>query len=378
MEFNEFKAKRPSFLGYFFTGLLGAIIGSFLLLTFGPEAIFAKFQEPATPQPQVQVQPQQTPAVTDTPGNNGVKFAAEKVMPSVVGIVTSRLKTSVFSKPKTVQSVGSGVIVDSDGYILTNNHVAGMDARNITVLLQDGREVSGRTIWADPILDLSVVKIEADRLTPATLGDSRAVSVGDEAIAVGNPLGLRFQRTVTAGVISAVNRTIQMEEGYFMEDLVQTDASINPGNSGGPLTNSKGEVVGINTVKVSSAEGIGFAIPINIAKPIINSIKEKGSFTAPALGIKGLDKEIAGYYGYKIDKGIYVFDTVKGGPADDAGIREGDIITAINGKNIDTMLDLREAVYTAGVGSTISVSMITPVGTKNVNVKLEAAASNER
>lgn len=243
------------------------------------------------------------------------------------------------------------------------------------MLLADGREVSGKIIWTDPILDLSVIKIDADNLTPAVLGDSKLVSIGDEAIAVGNPLGLRFQRTVTAGIISAVNRTILMQEGYFMEDLIQTDASINPGNSGGPLVNSKGEVIGINTVKVSTAEGIGFAVPVNIIKPVLKSIEDKGYFITPTLGIKGFDREIASYYGYNVERGVYVFDVTPFGPADRANIKEGDIILSINGYSINSMLDLKEIIYSAGAENIVKVELKTPIGDRTVNVTLGKASS---
>ncbi|SKA96995.1 serine protease, S1-C subfamily, contains C-terminal PDZ domain [Caloramator quimbayensis] len=375
MENNDFNNKRKSsILGYFFSALFGAVIGSFLLLTFGPETIFGKLKQETTQIPQVQLNTQQSqPETVSIKGNGSIKYAAAKIIPSVVGIVTTKVQTDYFLRPKTIQGVGSGVIVDKQGYIITNNHVADINSKNIRVLLSDGRETLGKTVWADPYLDLSVVKIESEDLTPAILGDSKSVSIGDEAIAVGNPLGLRFQRTVTAGIISAVNRTIQMQEGYFMEDLIQTDASINPGNSGGPLVNGNGEVVGVNTVKVSTAEGIGFAVPINILKPVIKSIEEKGYFITPTLGIKGFDREIASYYGYNIDSGVYVFDTIPNGPSDKANIREGDTIVTINGKTILSMLDLKEAIYNAGVGNTVSVGLKTPLGEKVVNVTLEKA-----
>ncbi|WDC85692.1 trypsin-like peptidase domain-containing protein [Caloramator sp. mosi_1] len=195
--------------------------------------------------------------------------------------------------------------------MLTNNHVAGYSTSNIVVSLYDGRETNGRVVWADEVLDLAIVKIDEANLNIARLGDSKNVKIGEPVIAIGNPLGLTFQRTVTAGIVSALNRTIENSEGVFMEDLIQTDASINPGNSGGPLVNTKGEVIGINTVKVTTAEGIGFAVPINIVKPIINSIKATGKFETPSLGIKGFDKNLAGYYDFKIEKGIYVYDVLR-------------------------------------------------------------------
>jgi serine protease Do len=371
MELDDFKRrKRPSLFGYFIAALTGAIFGGFLLLTFGPAALFAKFQPPspqASPSP---VQPQQV--VVERTDDTDISAASAKVMPSVVGIVTTKIERDLFSQSKRVQGVGSGIIVDSSGYILTNNHVVGLNSRDITVSLSDGRNVKARPIWSDPVLDLSIIKIDVDKITPAVLGDSKLVKVGQQAIAIGNPLGLTFQRTVTAGIISAINRTIEVDRGVFMEDLIQTDASINPGNSGGPLINIRGEVVGVNTIKVTTAEGMGFAIPINIVKPIIKSIVATGKFTTPGLGISGFDREIAGYYNYRIDTGVFVYDVDRGGPAYKAGIKQGDVILSINGKTINTMVDLKEALYNAGVGNTVAIKILTQMGDqKDVQATLE-------
>jgi serine protease Do len=371
MELDDFKRrKRPSLFGYFIAALTGEIFGGFLLLTFGPAALFAKFQPPspqASPSP---VQPQQV--VVERTDDTDISAASAKVMPSVVGIVTTKIERDLFSQSKRVQGVGSGIIVDSSGYILTNNHVVGLNSRDITVSLSDGRNVKARPIWSDPVLDLSIIKIDVDKITPAVLGDSKLVKVGQQAIAIGNPLGLTFQRTVTAGIISAINRTIEVDRGVFMEDLIQTDASINPGNSGGPLINIRGEVVGVNTIKVTTAEGMGFAIPINIVKPIIKSIVATGKFTTPSLGISGFDREIAGYYNYRIDTGVFVYDVDRGGPAYKAGIKQGDVILSINGKTINTMVDLKEALYNAGVGNTVTIKVLTQMGDqKDVQATLE-------
>ena len=190
-------------------------------------------------------------------------------------------------------------------------------------------------------------------------------------MAIGNPLGLKFQRSVTSGIISALNRTVQMSENVFMEDLIQTDASINPGNSGGPLININGEVIGINTVKVSTAEGMGFAIPINMAKPIIKSIKETGKFIEPVLGIQGLDMAMAAYYDYKVERGVYIYYCDPGSPAYNAGIRSGDSIISINGTTINTLLDLKENLYTIGIDGIANIYLDTPTSKdKYVKVKL--------
>jgi serine protease Do len=192
-----------------------------------------------------------------------VTKAANKVLPSVVGITTihQQEETIFDSNPEVIEGVGSGVIVSEEGHILTNDHVAGGDPEEIRVILNNGEVLEGNTLWSDPVLDLAVVKVKGRGFPAAQLGDSSTLEVGELAIAIGTPLGLQFQHTVTSGIISALNRTVRIptERGEnFMEDLIQTDASINPGNSGGPLINRDGQVIGINTVKVISAEGIGF------------------------------------------------------------------------------------------------------------------------
>lgn len=339
MDFKDFKGGRQrSFFGYFVVGLIGAVVGAFLVLFFAPANIFSSTHTEATPQVS-KVEEQKVTITTD------VSEAASKVSPSVVGVVTTKLEKNLFDQTKKTEGVGSGIIVDSSGYILTNNHVAGAQENSITVSTQDGREHTAKHIWSDAALDLSIIKIEGEGFSPASLGDSKVIKVGEPAIAIGNPLGLTFQRTVTSGIISAVNRTLEVERGVFMEDLIQTDASINPGNSGGPLVNIKGEVIAINTAKVSTAEGIGFAVPINIIKPVIDSIVKTGGFDTPYIGITGIDKEVSGYYGADIKSGIYVVKVDKRGPADAAGVKQGDVILEIDGKAIATMMEFREAIY---------------------------------
>lgn len=357
--------KRPSIFGYFLSALLGAVVGGFLLLTFGPEAIFKRLE------PKEIVKEDTKKEVVVETKTTDITKAAENLIPTVVGIRTTKIQRGLFQNKK-VQGVGSGVIIDKDGYILTNNHVAGYGSSNIVVSLYDGRETAGVVVWADEVLDLAIVKINEGNLSVAKFGDSKSLKIGETVIAIGNPLGLTFQRTVTSGIISALNRTIEISEGVFMEDLIQTDASINPGNSGGPLSNTSGEVIGINTVKVTSAEGIGFAVPINIVKPIIYSIKKTGKFETPAIGIKAFDKNLAGYFDFKIEKGIYVYDVTRGSSAYRAGIREGDVILAINNVEVNTMMDLKETIYKIGAGNTCSLTIKTPIGnTKTVELVLD-------
>ncbi len=313
---------------------------------------------------QEQTPPQETPIkVRDLSKAGNIAQVAQKMNPSVVGISTLHAQQEAnIPGTQTVAGVGSGVIVHSSGFVLTNDHVAG-NAQEITVILHNGDELVGEVLWTDPTLDLAMVKVNATNLPAAELGDSRQLVVGEPAVAIGTPLGLQFQHTVTAGIISALNRTVQVPTGRgdnFMEDLIQTDASINPGNSGGPLMNIEGQVIGINTVKVISAEGIGFAIPIDVAKPIIGHFIEEGSYVTPYIGIVGYDKEIASYLkrNSNIQDGVYVANIDPRGPAYRSGIRVDDIITQVGNQRVTKMLELRMAIYAYRVGNTVEITVI--------------------
>ncbi len=288
---------------------------------------------------------------------------AKNATDGVVGITVERItQESLFDRNrKTEVGFGSGVVVSADGYILTNNHVAGGKSNRIVVSFADGRNVDGEVVWADPVLDLAAVKVNLTDLTPLALGDATRLEVGEPAIAIGNPLGMEFQRSVTSGIISALNRTIAIETetgSNYMEDLIQTDASINPGNSGGPLLNSKGEVVGINTIKVSSAEGMGFAIPINIAKPVVEKLVGTGTFKEPYLGLFAYDKTVIPRIDDTpiVQNGIYVAHVDEDGPAYRGGIRKGCIIRQVDGEEINTMMQLRTYIYSKSPGDSIRVT----------------------
>lgn len=278
----------------------------------------------------------------------------ENVTKSVVGI--SKLKNtgnSILSKSNESQlGLGTGVIVSSKGYILSNQHLTGERYSKCYVTLEDGRSFDGTVAWSDVDLDLSIIKISAKDLPAVTLADSNSIRVGESVYAIGNPIGFEFRRTVTSGIISAKNRTIKLEEGEnqaYMTDLIQTDATINPGNSGGPLIYPNGEVIGINTVKISSAEGIGFAVPINVVKQVIKSFDETDNFEESTIGIFAYDKEVIPYLTTidpNFNKGIYVASIIPNGPASKTELKEGDIITSFDGKEINTMNELREYIYT--------------------------------
>ena len=297
----------------------------------------------------------------DGKSQNIYHAVSDKAMPSVVGITTTTISTNnIFAIPTQSEGVGTGVIVDSKGYILTNSHVVSDgQAVDVKVLFNDGSTTQGKVLWNDAKLDLAVVKVEKTGLTAAELGDSDKVRVGDIAIAIGNPLGLEFQKSVTQGIISGLDRTIQTEN-ETMTGLMQTDASINPGNSGGPLLNEKGQVIGINSAKVSSAEGIGFSIPINTAKPIIEQVIKSGNFEKVTLGIKGLDVatfESATGTDLAVDKGVYIAEVVANTPAQKAGIKTGDVIVKIGDTKTPTMTDLNKALYKYKTGQSAKITL---------------------
>ena len=230
-------------------------------------------------------------------------------------------------------------------------------------------------MWNDEDLDLAIVKISASNLDYIALGDSDNIKIGEKAYAIGNPIGVEFQRTVTAGIISGTNRTIKIEEENktsYMEDLIQTDATINPGNSGGPLINSKGEVIGINSIKIQEAEGIGFAVPINIIKPIIESFSTNGSFEEAYLGIFAYDKGISAYLedGISFDNGIYVAQVAVDGPSSLSAIKIGDIITKIDDISINKMSELRNYIYSKEPGDEVNLSLLRNKREYNIKVKL--------
>ncbi|MBE7024431.1 MAG: trypsin-like serine protease [Ruminococcaceae bacterium] len=293
-------------------------------------------------------------AVADAPA---VPDIAARMIPSVVG-VSSVVKSHSFSAPVSTQSMGSGVIVSQDGYILTNHHVVGNHAE-IFVTLSDGRTVQGKKTWSDDALDIAIIKIEESGLTPATLGDASVLQVGEAVLAIGNPLSLQFQRTVTAGIVSAVNRMLYMNDnGTLMENLIQTDASINPGNSGGPLVNMRGEVIGINTIKAQDAEGMGFAISINLCRPIVERTVADGAYEMPYLGLYAYDGETARYMQMEApETGLYISEVAAGSPARLAGLTKGDIITAIDAQPLTRMAELREKLLYYRVGDTVALDI---------------------
>ncbi|GAA0705649.1 trypsin-like peptidase domain-containing protein [Paraclostridium ghonii] len=308
-----------------------------------------------------------------TKSENVYHAVTDKAMPSVVGITTTTIDTNnIFAIPQQSQGVGTGFIVDPKGYILTNSHVVSDGkASDVNVLFNDGSTSKGKVLWNDPTIDLAIVKVDKKGLTVADLGNSDSVRTGDLAIAIGNPLGLEFQKSVTQGIISGLDRSIRTEQSN-MTGLIQTDASINPGNSGGPLLNSKGEVIGINTAKASGAEGLGFAIPINTAKPIVEQIIKDGKFEKVTLGIKGIDvKTFETTTGTDLaaDEGVYIAEVVSNTPAQKSGIQGGDVITKVGDTKITSMSDLNKALYKFSVGDKANVEINR--GGKNITIDVK-------
>ena len=308
--------------------------------------------------------------------NKTVTEMISQISNSVVGI--SKVKnsgSSIFSDENiTNLGLGTGLIVGENGYILTNAHVSGERYSKCYVTLADGKTYDGNVVWSNTDIDMSIVKINQKNLEVATLGDSNDIKVGETVFAIGNPIGFEFQRTVTSGIISAVNRTIKFEENEqetYMEDLIQTDATINPGNSGGPLVNSDGQVIGINGVKITSAEGISFAIPINSVKAVIQSFNENGRFEEASLGVFAFDKNVLGYIdeNLKFNEGIYIARVNKNSAAEEANLRTGDIILSIDGNKLERMCDLRCYVYTKKPGDKV----ILEVQRNNRKLEVEAA-----
>ncbi|NLM20264.1 MAG: PDZ domain-containing protein [Peptococcaceae bacterium] len=290
-----------------------------------------------------------------------VEQIAENVGPAVVVVENYRAGNMFFHNSNLqLAGSGSGFIIDPDnGYIVTNNHVV-QGAEKIIVGLDDGRNVPAKLVGADPPTDLAVLQIEdTTNLTAASLGDSTKLTVGEPVVAIGNPGGTRFARSVTTGVVSATNRTLPMQSGPA-SDLIQTDAAINPGNSGGPLVNHQGLVIGINTVKYAEYgfEGMGFAIPISSALPTIEQLIEHGVAKHPALLVTVNDQYNAYAQYNNLPPGAYIQEVTPNGPADKAGLQKGDVITKVNEVSVENSSDLIRELYRHQVGDKITITYL--------------------
>ena len=365
--FNGFyqQPKRTGLGGILLAAMFGSVLGAALIAFIAvrfwipdavgaiPDTIFLPGTQQSLPYSQ-----RDLPEYQDT----AVVRAAERVVPTVVGITNRAMVYDMWHGRSVLRerSTGTGVIIDANGYIVTNNHVI-EGAHEISVTLSDGEEHEARLIGADPATDLAVIKIDKDGLPVAHFGDSETLAVGETAIAIGNPLGIAFSQSVTRGVISALERTIDINEHDFK--FIQTDAAINDGNSGGPLVNLNGEVIGINTakIKIAGVEGMGFAIPAKTVKYITRDLIVHGRIIRPWVGVfhgGDVNEALAAELGLPVDYGVLVQDVAANSPASAAGIRRGDVIISIAGKRITGFNDLRSTIFEQSVGDDVIMVVI--------------------
>ncbi len=371
-EIKKSKSKFALFKGLALV-LVGAVLGSFIGVNLAGNTKFNKG-----------LLGDKTNAVTINANEEmSIENAvAVKATPSVVGI-TSKYKTQggfFGMQSQEASSIGSGVIVSEDGYILTNNHVIENNPESISVLFYDNKASEAKVVWKDATLDLAIIKVDGKNLTPIEMGDSDNVRVGDKAIAIGNPVGLNLQSTLTSGYISGLNRSITVDNGVIMDGLFQTDASINSGNSGGALLNKNGQLIGINTAKVRSTDGIGFAIPVNIAKGVVKSVIEKGTFTPVTLGIRGVNLDV--YKQYSADKdvgadqGVYVSDIVENSSAANSDLKVGDIIIGLNNQTIESMNKLKQVLLGLKTGDKVNMKVIRNNKEETISITFSDANPN--
>ncbi|WP_350343634.1 trypsin-like peptidase domain-containing protein [Proteinivorax tanatarense] len=358
-------------------GLLGGIMGAYFA---SPQATphdsngeesQGTIPEPTKPEHDFSWEPyeyQKTPIVE----------AVQRVSPSVVGISTFVSRRDIFQGTDELvqRGVGSGAIVDESGYIITNHHVI-EDADTIMVTLDTGEELEAEVVGSDPGTDISVLKVDKNGLPTVTFADSDKLMAGETTIAIGNPTGLDLQQSVAVGVVSATDRALEVYDWVF--SLVQTDAAINPGNSGGPLLNAAGEVIGINSVKISDAEGLGFAIPSNTVRNVTNEIIENGQVRRPIVGIaiNEISHIHARQYDLPVEYGLYVVEVAADSPADQAGIQENDIITEVNGEKITTLRDFRRSISAQEVGEEVELTLYRGEDQHTIEVTLEEYQTEE-
>ncbi|WP_295885628.1 S1C family serine protease [uncultured Anaerococcus sp.] len=388
---SDKKSSLPNFL----SALTGALIGGLLvfLLTngFGAMTNDNSSNEAANP-PQTKAEEANVSKKeidksignldADDSGASMESKVVKKSINSVVGITTkSQVTQETFWGPQSgyVEGIGSGSIVSSDGYILTNSHVVSNgDTSEISVLFNDGTTTPAKLVWNDSTLDLAIIKVEKKNLPAMELADSDDVGVGDRVVAIGNPLGFELQSTVTSGIISGLNRTVSFQTGAQMDGLMQTDAAINSGNSGGALLNSKGQQIGINSAKAGNSDGIGFAIPINTVKSVIEQIIKNGEYKSVYLGITGQSLDYfkqfpqANMGALEDVDGVYVFSDF-----DQNGVfQKGDVITAVDGKKVTDMASLRKVLLDYQIGQSAEITLIRDGKEQKVNFTFKIDSSN--
>lgn len=321
--------------------------------------------------------------------NNGTKYEITQVEnpvvaiadvagKSVVGVTVRSVSNTVFGGTSTSDSEGSGIIYTADGYIVTNYHVIEDAISNQSIskvyvtLPNSDEEIEASIIGADSVTDIAVIKIQKEGLSAATFDDSNNLKVGELVVAIGNPLGRELAGSITVGYVSALNRTLTSNGRTYK--LLQTDAAINPGNSGGALVSSSGKVIGINTVKIGATdvEGIGFAIPSNIAKPIVDELIKNGKIVRPYIGISGISLDDNMAKRYNLVKGVYVAKIESSSAAYNAGIKVGDVIVKIDDKEITTIEELNEIKNSKSVGDTVKITVYRDGKNTEINVKLDS------
>ncbi|HHX10994.1 MAG TPA: PDZ domain-containing protein [Firmicutes bacterium] len=383
------KPRRSRAWSYLLVGLVGAIIGGLLTSAIVPRLIIEQMEALQISLPSSagywggESSSSGIQSTGYTPSGDPwqvVVDAAEKVSPAVVGIVNTKAVYDIFGRQYVSDSSGSGVIITSDGYIVTNNHVISGDSRQLTVFLSDRRTMEAEIVGTDPATDLAVIKIDATGLPTAVFGDSDTLKPGQLAIAIGNPLGMEFNRSVTVGAISGLDRVLRIGDGYMR--LVQTDAVINPGNSGGPLINGGAQVIGLNSAKlnVEAVEGMGFAIPSNQVKRIVTEIMETGKVRRAFAGLSLMDRTEARIYRptVKIDRGIYVYDVVSGGPAAKAGIRQGDVVIEFAGRTVNDVGTFVALISELSPGDNVKVKVLRDGQEIEFTITLVEAPSSTR
>jgi len=365
------KRKTKGFTSYLILALCAAIIGGMIGGYIFPTYLYGN----VIPVPEKFQQTIEQNESTTINTSDNINFAAavvEKASDSVVGITTRETFRDYFGSQKVQEGIGSGVIVREDGYILTNSHViSDGNSDSIEVLFSDGTTSSAEVLWFESLLDLAIIKVERTNLKAAELGDSDSLVVGEPVVAIGNPLSLDLDRTVTSGIVSGLDRTLRLENSEI-EPLIQTDASINPGNSGGPLLNAQGQIVGINTAKMVSAEGLGFSIPINEAKPILNKIVSGEKIEEVYIGISGVDLDTyEERLGVNLNPefGVVIVEILKDSPAYKAGLKAGDIIQNIDGYRIENMNNIIRKLYEYNKGDTVEIEIIRD--SEEIDIELE-------
>lgn len=375
--------RRIPILAFVLVAIFAAVLGGLASAYLGPAYLYGRLlpYPPGTSyNPSYSLPPiSGDDALPELLAAGAVAQVAQRVGPAVVGVI-NRARVSNYFQTYEQDSTGTGIIFDKSGLIVTNQHVID-NAYEIYVTFSDSVQVKAQLVGADERTDLAVLRInlndlpiEHRDLPIAEFGDSSQLVVGELAVAIGNPLGIEFQRTVTSGIISALERTLTLDELTFT--VIQTDAAINSGNSGGALVNARGQVIGINQAKIGATgvEGMGFAIPINAAKPIIEEIVRVGKVIRPWLGIRGaaLTPRIASQIGISVTQGIYI-EVVNNSPAQRAGLRTGDIITKYNGVALLTYDQLLDLIAASGVNGTATLEVTRGKSNLSIAVKLEAA-----